>query len=153
MGESENKVSSSISSPNQPQNNLFNIFYKLGDIYRRGDYRLLPAECKDLLHKAGCTFTGIYYMLRIAFVSSSSLRFIRRSFPKPRMAVSALLKSWAIPPASWPTASIFWEWRSWASRFLCSVISCTTQSKYIPPFVVIIYAPPRGMPFSCSLLR
>ena len=26
-----------------------------------------------------------------------------------------LLKSWAMPPVSWPTASIFWTWRSWAS--------------------------------------
>src|SRR4051794_22295680 len=31
------------------------------------------------------------------------------------MAVSTLLKSWATPPASRPTASIFWAWRSCAS--------------------------------------
>ena len=32
--------------------------------------------------------------------------------------MSRLLKSWAMPPASWPTASIFWAWRSWSS--LCA---------------------------------
>ena len=34
------------------------------------------------------------------------------------MTVSRLLKSWATPPASWPTASIFCACRSWASRRL-----------------------------------
>ena len=32
-----------------------------------------------------------------------------------RMTVSRLLKSWAMPPVSWPTASIFCACRSWAS--------------------------------------
>ena len=27
---------------------------------------------------------------------------------RPSMTVSRLLKSWAMPPASWPTTSIFW---------------------------------------------
>ena len=34
------------------------------------------------------------------------------------MTVSRLLKSWATPPASWPNASIFCDWRSCASSFL-----------------------------------
>ena len=41
----------------------------------------------------------------------------------PRMAVSRLLKSWAMPPASWPTASIFWDCRNCSSRWRCSLTS------------------------------
>ena len=32
--------------------------------------------------------------------------------------MSRLLKSWAMPPASWPIASIFWDWRSCSSSWL-----------------------------------
>src|SRR5207247_7805787 len=39
------------------------------------------------------------------------------------MTPSRLLKSWATPPASRPTASIFWAWRNWASSCLRSVTS------------------------------
>src|SRR5438034_138269 len=41
----------------------------------------------------------------------------------PRIAVSRLLKSWAIPPASCPTASIFWDWRSCSSSVRWAVTS------------------------------
>ena len=44
----------------------------------------------------------------------------------PRMAVRTLLKSWATPPASLPTASIFCAWRSCPSRARCSVTSLIT---------------------------
>ena len=33
----------------------------------------------------------------------------------PMMTVRMLLKSWAMPPVSWPIASIFWAWRSCCS--------------------------------------
>ena len=33
----------------------------------------------------------------------------------PEMPARRLLKSWASPPVSWPTASIFWLWRSCSS--------------------------------------
>ena len=49
---------------------------------------------------------------------SRSLELVRRprsSSPRPMMTVSRLLKSWAMPPASWPMASIFCDWRSRAS--------------------------------------
>ena len=36
---------------------------------------------------------------------------------EPMMAVSMLLKSCAIPPVSWPIASIFCEWRSASSAW------------------------------------
>ena len=39
------------------------------------------------------------------------------------MAVSRLLKSWAMPPASLPMASIFCAWRSWFSRLWRCVVS------------------------------
>ena len=39
------------------------------------------------------------------------------------MAVSTLLKSCAMPPASWPTACIFWLWAIWPSSAFCSVVS------------------------------
>ena len=31
------------------------------------------------------------------------------------MTVSKLLKSWAMPPVSWPSACILCAWRSWSS--------------------------------------
>ncbi len=34
------------------------------------------------------------------------------------------MKSWAMPPASWPTASIFWACRSWALSFSFSSSPC-----------------------------
>ena len=45
-------------------------------------------------------------LLRLA---AAGLRSISRL---PRITVSRLLKSWAMPPVSWPIASIFWDWRS-----------------------------------------
>ena len=39
-----------------------------------------------------------------------------------------LLKSWAIPPVSWPTASIFWTWRSVASWTRNSAVAASTAS-------------------------
>ncbi len=46
----------------------------------------------------------------------------------PRIAPSKLLKSWATPPVSWPTASIRWACRSSISVSLRCVTSCTTVS-------------------------
>ena len=42
---------------------------------------------------------------------------------KPMMAVSMLLKSCAMPPASWPTACIFWLCANCSSSARCSVVS------------------------------
>ena len=48
---------------------------------------------------------------------------------EPRMPVSKLLKSWAIPPASTPTASSFsTRWIS-ISMFFCWVTSCTMTTR------------------------
>ena len=44
----------------------------------------------------------------------SASRFCARS-SDPTMPCSRLLKSWAMPPVSWPTASIFCDWRSASS--------------------------------------
>ena len=47
------------------------------------------------------------------------------------MTVSRLLKSCAIPPVSWPTASIFCDWRSWSPTSSCSrVLSSLSCSKF-----------------------
>src|SRR5207237_356647 len=63
-------------------------------------------------------------------ISSTSDRFASpgcksrsKSCVLPRMAVSRLLKSCAMPPASWPTASIFWDCRNCSSRWRCSLTS------------------------------
>ncbi len=37
---------------------------------------------------------------------------------KPMMAARMLLKSWAMPPASVPRASIFCDWRNWSLEAL-----------------------------------
>ena len=52
--------------------------------------------------------------------------FSRKSFAI-MMAESTLLKSWAMPPASWPTVSIFCDWLIWFSSARRSVVSsmCT----------------------------
>ena len=47
----------------------------------------------------------------------------QRKSEKPMIAVSMLLKSWAMPPASWPTACIFWPWAICISSARCSVVS------------------------------
>ena len=41
----------------------------------------------------------------------------------PRMLVSRLLKSWAMPPARTPRLSSFWDWRRDSSATLRSVMS------------------------------
>jgi len=55
---------------------------------------------------------------------SSLMTSINASSAFPMMVVSILLKSWAIPPASVPMASIFWDCRSCSSILLRLVISC-----------------------------
>ena len=45
----------------------------------------------------------------------------------PLITVRRLLKSWAIPPVSCPTASIFCAWRSCSSAFFRSAISCSIR--------------------------
>ena len=47
----------------------------------------------------------------------------------PIMAVNRLLKSWAMPPASCPTACIFCDWANWTSSAFCSVVSSRWQTK------------------------
>ena len=59
-------------------------------------------------------------------VGSWSLGIMRS--PYPRMAVSRLLKSCAMPPASRPTASIFWAWTSCSSRLRRSLTSIIEPS-------------------------
>ena len=49
----------------------------------------------------------------------------------PMMTVSRLLKSWATPPASWPTASIFWACRNCSSSRRRSVTSDCTPTKCV----------------------
>src|SRR3989442_8412772 len=54
----------------------------------------------------------------------------------PLITVRRLLKSWAMPPASCPIASIFWDWRNCASRLLRSVMSVAiAQIAYTFPSV------------------
>ncbi len=59
--------------------------------------------------------------------SATSWRISSRS-QWPLIAVSRLLKSCATPPASWPTACIFWDWTNCASSVFSSVASESTAS-------------------------
>ncbi len=45
--------------------------------------------------------------------------------PAPKIDPKILLKSWAMPPASWATVSIFWICISCCSSFFFYVISCS----------------------------
>jgi len=47
---------------------------------------------------------------------------------KPRITLSRLLKSWATPPASLPTASSFWDCNSWEVNSFRLVISRKIQT-------------------------
>ncbi len=49
------------------------------------------------------------------------------------MMVSRLLKSWAMPPVSWPRASIFWAWRMACSAVLWAVRSWMMPVKKVSP--------------------
>ncbi len=44
------------------------------------------------------------------------------------MMVRMLLKSWAMPPVNWPTASIFWLWRNAASACRRAVVSTASET-------------------------
>ena len=55
---------------------------------------------------------------RVSYVSESSGRSERASSVKPMIDAKMLLKSWAIPPARVPMASIFCACRSWLSSLL-----------------------------------
>ena len=65
-----------------------------------------------------------------------------RSSLYPLITVSRLLKSWATPPASRPTASIFCDWRSCSSSFLRSVTLSNTATKNPFPGAVHGYGKP-----------
>lgn len=52
-------------------------------------------------------------------------RFINSSAPE--MPASKLLKSWARPPVSWPTASIFCDWRSFSSACMSMAVRSATR--------------------------
>jgi hypothetical protein len=53
---------------------------------------------------------------------------LRRSSRLPITAVRRLLKSWATPPVSWPTASIFWLCRRASSAWFRSAVSASSAS-------------------------
>ncbi|MNY12005.1 hypothetical protein D3C86_1450640 [compost metagenome] len=59
-------------------------------------------------------------------IRSGSLLFIARR-AEPRIMVRILLKSWAMPPVSWPSASSFCAWNSWA-RTLSSSMAASCLS-------------------------
>ncbi len=61
----------------------------------------------------------------------------------PLMAASRLLKSWASPPVSWPTASIFCACRS-ASCARSSASACSRSSVMSRPLQYTM--PPSGTP-------
>ena len=54
----------------------------------------------------------------------------KASSVKPIMDCRTLLKSWAMPPASTPTASIFCDWRSISWSFIFSVMSRTIATNW-----------------------
>ena len=78
-------------------------------------YHLLAAEGQDLAGEVGRPVRRGEHLVdvepQLARLGGSS----RPRLTYPMMAVSMLLKSWATPPASWPMASIFCDWRSCSS--------------------------------------
>ncbi|MNT72905.1 hypothetical protein D3C72_2115480 [compost metagenome] len=61
--------------------------------------------------------------MRSAKLGSAGLACSSRWSDDSRMAVNTLLKSWAMPPASVPTAFIFCVCAIWVSSAFCSVTS------------------------------
>ena len=89
----------------------------------------LPAESEDLLDEIPAADTRGEDPLHV----KPDRRSFGQSCPsanseKPMMAARTLLKSWAIPPASVPTASIFCAWRSCCSTLLRSSVSSLSLS-------------------------
>ncbi|MNC49543.1 hypothetical protein D3C75_987300 [compost metagenome] len=78
-----------------------------------------------------------------AFSRSPLSRSRSRKLEPVRMTVSRLLKSWAIPPLSWPMACIFCAWNS-ASR-VCSSACCASVASVMSR---VILANPSKVPVS-----
>ena len=79
---------------------------------------LAPAEGQQLPGEGGRAVGGVADLASCgAPPASPAARSRRSSSLYPMITLSRLLKSWATPPASWPMASIFCDWRSWPSSF------------------------------------
>ncbi len=115
-----------------------------GKLHRFGFELLLPGKSQHALgqgHAAQCTLGGVVEQPDdFGVVRRRRLRTISRL---PRMTVSRLLKSWAIPPLSWPMACIFCAWNS-ASR-VCSSTCCAWVTSVMSR---VILAKPSNVPVS-----
>ena len=81
-----------------------------------GQQRLGAGEGEQAAGQGGGAGRAFHRIVEVELAPRGAGRQPRRarSMP-PTTTASILLKSWAMPPVSWPTASIFWTWRSCAS--------------------------------------
>ena len=78
-----------------------------------GLHDILAAEHEQLPREAGGAFGGEKNGLHGVEHSDGSDGLASSALEWPWMIVSMLLKSCATPAASWPTDSIFCDWRNW----------------------------------------
>ena len=81
-----------------------------------GQQRLGAGEGQQAAGQSGGAGRAFHRILEVHqnFAARAVQAARARSMP-PTTTASMLLKSCAMPPVSWPTASIFWTWRSCAS--------------------------------------
>ena len=86
---------------------------------------LAAGERQQLSRQRGRLFCTAEYLVEIRQTIFVSSTFIFSISPIPKTPVRALLKSWAIPPARVPTASIRWAAWNCRSNSVFSVTSWT----------------------------
>ena len=100
-----------------------------GCLRANASMRWVSCAPREAASSIACTIGASFGSLPTESVSSSVM---------PMMTVRMLLKSCATPPVSWPTASIFCDWRSWPSSMMRSLMSrpvkkyCRSGSDQIP---------------------
>jgi hypothetical protein len=107
------------------------IVHRVGqhrDVQRPAVQRLAAREGQQAVGQGRGALARLHGRVQEAIdVADPAFDMRRRTMSMPpRMPVSMLLKSCARPPVSWPTASIFWLWRSWSSSCLRWVMSRPT---------------------------
>jgi hypothetical protein len=87
--------------------------------------RLAASEGEQFTVKGSGLFADAGKTLREFWVSRT---FLKAEFGPAKDCAGNLLKSWAIPQASWPMDSNFWTWCNCDSSRRNSVMSSTTPS-------------------------
>ena len=98
--------------PDQAPENSVHVDQGFAQIDRFRLKDLFSAECQKLGRQRVCFLSGLCNLFQVPPLESVGPQSSSRSSVYPRITVSKLLKSWAIPPANTPIASIFCDCRN-----------------------------------------